>query len=49
MDGTIVLDVSAGRLARYDGTMAMDVEAGAGMSFKTTQKMSMRLTDGAAG
>lgn len=45
MEGTVVLDVSAGRLARYDGTMAMDVEAGAGMTFKTTQKISMRLMD----
>ena len=49
MEGTIVLNVSAGRLARYDGTMALDVEAGAGMTFKTTQKMSMRLVDGGAG
>jgi hypothetical protein len=49
MEGTIVLDVSTGRLARYDGTVAMDVEAGAGMTFQTTQKMSMRLIDGGAG
>lgn len=48
MEGTIVLDVSAGRLARYDGTVAMDVEAGAGMTLKTTQTMSLRLVDGGA-
>lgn len=48
VEGTIVLDVSAGRLARYDGTMVMDVEAGAGMTFKTTQNMSMRLMDAGA-
>lgn len=45
MEGTIVLDVSTGRLARYDGAMAMDMEAGGGMTFKSTQKMSMRLID----
>jgi hypothetical protein len=49
MEGTIVLDVSTGRLARYDGTMAMEVEAGAGMSFETIQRMSMRLGDGGGG
>jgi hypothetical protein len=49
MEGTIILDVSGGRLARYDGTIAMDVEAGAGMTFQTTQRMSMRLLDDGAG
>jgi hypothetical protein len=49
MEGTIILDVSGGRLARYDGTVAMDVEAGAGMTFQTTQRMSMRLLDDGAG